>query len=227
MKTMMKVLAFLAIVAIVVNGEGYKFTQPKYPCAYEMKMSMKQDGKAEDYMTLKVNGRYLWMNSKKLDDMTVVYRPDINKKEDGVEMLLGAGIMDGECLVQYVSLKDYLEILSSTLESAFQGLDNYTWAHKEEGEYNGKKCTVYYDTEIDQGAIYVYEGYIYVVHSWSYDLIIENKWEAPMESFVLKECKKENSKLADTPSESYIFCAASNLKVAFITILVALLSALF
>ena len=28
----MKILAFLAIVAIVVNGEGYTFVQPKYPC---------------------------------------------------------------------------------------------------------------------------------------------------------------------------------------------------
>ena len=160
-------------------------------------------------------------------EMTTVFRPEITKNVDGVEMQAAAAVMDGKCSSIFVDPQDCLDYVNDILKSTFAGLDNHTWEYKEEAEYNGKKCTVYYDYSIDYIAIYVHEGYIHVVRGGSIDVIIENKWEAPMESFVLKNCWKENKKFSQTPSKSYIFCDASNLKVAFIAVIVALLSAIF
>jgi len=86
--------------------------------------------------------------------------------------------------------------------------------------------------EDDDKSIYVYEDRVYGMVEREYEYVFEYKWEAPMEDFALSkkdypDCVKKEKKLTDVPSEDYIMCAASSLKVAFVALFAALLAALF
>jgi len=164
------------------------------------------------------------------DKITSIYRSDMTKEKDKKEMIAIAAASDGKCKgSDYAPLDDYFEVLKTYSETVFDELKDVTWKNKKEDvKFKGKKCTAYYNDDIDGSAIYVYDGYLYAVHSSSDDTtILEYEWDVPMDTFVLKDCKSEDKRFAETPSEDFVFCASNSVKVAFVAILVALLSALF
>jgi len=156
--------------------------------------------------------------------MYVCYRPDITKKVSGVEMIAAAAQYAKTCVSDYAPMEDYLKFLDGMSDTMFGSLEDVEWEHKKDGEYDGKKCTVYYDEDEKDYALYVKDDYPYAFHTQSQDLIFDFEWEAPMDKFVLEDCKGD---FAKTPSKDYIFCAASTVKVAVVAVLAALLSALF
>jgi len=132
------------------------------------------------------------------------------------------GVMENSELIYFIDA--YSRILLGYV-------DDKDWDHKETKTWRGKKCTHYYDDDDDE-SIYVYDGRIYGFISRREEVVFEYEWEASMEEFVLKEkdypaCVKENKKVTEVPSEDYIFCAASSVKVAFVAIVAALVSSLF
>ena len=137
------------------------------------------------------------------------------------------------CSVTSLPVVEYMNASISTLEDIFDECAKIDFPQKTTGKYGNKKCDIYYDTKIDDFAVYVYEDYIYAIHSGEkddvYDLILDYTWKAPMKDFVFdhKECVEQEKKLAETPSDDFVLCAASNLRVAFFTLLVALVTILF
>ena len=221
---MMKAIACLALVAIVVSAGEYKFTQPKFPCAFQMKVV--SDGR--ELFSEVINGRFFKLVQYDAGVTSVgVSRSDITKKEGDVEKIAYANAKNGKCESGFVPLKDYLGVLKTYSEDIFAGMSDKTWKNKKNVTFNGKDCTAYYDDDIEEGAIYVYDGYIYAYADKFETTIFDFKLEAPLSEFVLEECKSENKKFAETPSEDYVFCSSSSVKVAFAAILVALLCAFF
>jgi hypothetical protein len=225
---MNKVLFVLAVVAVALVA-GEKFKPKKLPCAFELKLVQTIDKKKSDLMKITINGRYLRMKmsddrKRGDDDMYVCYRPDITKKESGVDMIGAAVTYGGKCETAYGPLKEYLKMLDEFSETMFYGVDEIDWEHKKDTKYDGESCTVYYDDDEKDYALYVKDDYPLALHTQGYDLKFEWEWEAPMDKFKMDSCDGDFKK---TPSEDYIFCAASSVKVALAALLVALVSALF
>jgi hypothetical protein len=222
---MFKTLAVLAVIVLAVSAEKYK--PPKLPCDYELKLIKKADSKSEDLIKLTINGRYLRMKMADDGDSDIyaVYRPDITKKEGGIEMIGVAASKGDDCKSDYTSLDAYLAFLKTLSGQIFGAVDYIDWKNKKEGEYDGEKCTVYYDDDEKDYALYVKDDYPLAMHAYDgTDLVFEWEWSAPMKKFKLDACKDDFGK---TPSDDYVFCAAASVKVAVVALLVALVSALF
>ena len=154
-------------------------------------------------------------------EIYAVYRPDITKKESGVEMIGVAASKGDECESDYTPWDPYLAYLKTLSGQIFGVVDNIDWKNKKEGKYDGEKCTVYYDDDEKDYALYVKDDYPIAMHAYSTDLIFDWEWSAPMKKFKLDACKDDFGK---TPSDDYVFCAAASVKVAVVALLVALVS---
>ena len=174
------------------------------------------------------NGRYFKLTRNDYDMVErVLLRPDIG----GGDNITGFEYTSDMCRVDYLDMEDFNYVLDTWGSRFFRYVNDKKWDHKESKKYKDKKCDHYYDDGNDE-SIYVYDDYVYVITEGEYDIMFEYKWEAPMEDFVLKEkdypkCVKENRKVAEIPSEDYVMCSASNVKIAILAIFVALVSALF
>jgi len=226
---MMKFVAVLAAVLVAVSASEY-FKQPRYPCAYQVNVKLYEGKKEYGTVLTEVNGRYMKFDlQEKEEDYNVMYllRPDIGG-EGNVTFFMG----DGEyCYVEPIEMEDAAYVTESLSNFILMYVDGKNWDHKKSETWRDKKCDHYYDDDDDE-SIYVYDGRIYGVTERHGEYVFEYKWEAPMEDFVLSKkdypnCVKQEKKVADVPSEDYIFCAASSLKVAFVALLAALLVALF
>ena len=226
---MNKVVFVLAVVAVAVLASE-KYKAPKLPCAYELKIKekSKSSSKASDVGKYTVNGRYLRMkieNSNDDSDIYGVYRPDIQKTDNGIDYIGIAATSDKKCESDWAPLKAYLLVLDGMYTSLFGGVNAISWDSKEEGaKYDGDKCTLYKNKALGIN-MYVKDDYPYVIQDSDGDEeIYEWSWSAPMSKFKLEDCSGDFGK---TPSSDYVFCAASSVKVAFVAVLAALLAALF
>lgn len=223
----MKFLAVIALVAVAVAAETYK-VEIKLPCEYEVKMKVKSGSVSLDAGKQYVNGRYMKQEVEAMGQKSIqLIRPDINKKEGDAEMIASVVFAAGMCNLNYVPVK--------TLFPDDEDENAMYYEHKEKQKYDGESCTAYWNgTSIDkEGGIFVCGDEIRCVRDVdggeTMDMIMEYEYDAPMEKFIIKEdaCTKIEKKLAEEPSEDFIMCAASSVKVAFVALLVALVSALF
>jgi hypothetical protein len=224
----MKFLAVIALVAVAVAAETYK-VNVKLPCEYEVKIKMKSKGVTADFGKTYVNGRYMKSETEVLGKKSItLYRPDINKKEGDTEKIASVSFALGVCTLDYVDVKTIFPDVDEEENTMY-------FENKEKQNYGDEKCTAYWNgTSIDKdGGIFVCDDELRCVRAVlageTTDTIMEYEYDAPMEKFVIKEdaCTKIEKKLAEEPSEDFIMCAASSVKVAFVALLVALVSALF
>jgi len=233
---MMKLFVVVALLAALVYADGYKIEQPKYPCDFSVKIYQKVDDKKTEYMKYKVNGRYMYYKTEADDDMKVetVVRPDIEKKVAGVDCIAQAAKTTVEgvsaCVVTYVPVDTVVGHTTSLLDEMLEDILKHTYKNKKSMKFDGKSCDAYYDDDVEEEAIFVYDDFVYGIRMGKGEEgILEYEWKAPMEEFVFdhKDCVAQEKKLADEPSEDYVFCAAASVKVALVALLVALVSALF
>jgi len=227
---MMKFVAVLALLLVAVSAREY-FKQPGYPCAYKVKMSVYEKGKKYAEYKSYVNGRYMKTKMTAEDDedynAVILVRPDLGG-EGNFTVVSG---YEDYCYSSVLENEELSYFLQSYSRMFLMYVEDKNWDHKETKTWRDKKCDHYYDDDEDE-SIYVYDGRIYGYVERSDEVVVEYEWEAPMEEFVLKEkdfpdCVKENKKVTEVPSEDYIFCAASSVKVAFVAIVAALVSSLF
>jgi len=212
---MMKIFAALAVIAIAVSAETYNYTAPKLPCAYQLKVSTRETGgELEELMTLARNDDFIYMKMTSDDEvMHVIYRPDITTKKDGEDMIGAAVSKDGECESDYYPKSEYKQLLNTLYDTLFGTINKLTWDSKNETKYEGKKCTLYYNSDYGYG-LYVYEDYPYVIAAGSTEQIYEWEWDIPLDKFKLKECEGKFSK---APSSEYSKCAGIESSDASIT----------
>jgi len=237
---MMKVFAVLALLVLAVAAD-YKLKQPDYPCAFQLEVISKKGDEKNTELEFAVNGRYAWYKKEEEDGMAeVLYRPDITDTKAGVKFMICATKMTvgskETCTAIYVKTDRVVDHTVDVVTALLSDVVGAKFENKDSEKYDGKKCDVYYNDDKEEFAVYVYDEYVYAIHhredDVDYDLIFDYTWNAPLSLFVFdekdhKDCVKKYESLADTPSVDYIFCAASNLKVAFVALLVALVSALF
>jgi len=139
---------------------------------------------------------------------------------------------DDECYVEQIDLKvlAYYQNIYTTFITMY--VNDKDWDHKETKTYRKKKCDHYYDDDDEEGSIYVYDGRIFAVVAHETEFVIEYEDKAPMEDFVMSKknypkCVEKDKRVAEVPSDDYVFCAASSVKVAIVAIVAALFSALF
>jgi len=227
---MMKFVVVLALVLVAVSA-GNKFKQPKMPCDYKIDAKIYEDKKKTADYVVEFNGRYFKLAAK--DDRekyVMLLRPDIGS--DG--NMTAFFSEDDECEVEEVTMDEFKYIANIYSNLFWLYYDDKDWDHKEDKKYRDKKCVHYYDDDKDEPSIYVYDDYIYGVVSGEEDFeyVLEYTWKAPMDDFVMSKkdypkCYDKEKKVADTPSEDYVMCAASSVKIAFVAMLVALVAALF
>ena len=226
----MKFVAVFALMLVAVSA-SYYFKQPKFPCAYQIKIKLYEDKKEVGKYSVEMNGRYAMASFEFKDegyDDTYLVRPDIGGK-DNATLILGD---KDNCYVYTIEMEEANYFTHNIGNLVLMYVDGRNWEKKKSEEWRGKKCDHYYDDDDDDESIYIYDDRIYGMVDRRYEYVFEYKWEAPMEDFVMKEkdfpqCAKQEQKITEVPSEDYIMCAASSLKVAFAAILVALLAALF
>jgi len=225
---MMKFVAVLALVLVAVSAKE-KFKQPKMPCDFTLTYTGYEDGKKLAQYIIEINGRYLKIDVKVDGEKAVsLLRPDIVK--DGKVTAFGAA--DGDCEVEEITEEEMKYVLAMYTTELFEYAGDKEWDHKESKKWRDKKCDHYYDDEKDSMEIYVYDGYLYGMVYDEDEAVFEYEWKAPMKDFVLSKkdypkCYDKEKKVADTPSDDYVMCAASSVKIAFVAMLVALLAALF
>jgi len=225
----MRFVAVLALLLVAVSAKEH-FKQPKYPCAYNIKISVSEKGEKVEEFKIYVNGRYLKMKmtSEERDySSALLLRPDIGGEGNCTLM----NSFKDYCYPIVVETKEASYIINTYSVLFLMYVDDKDWDHKETKTWRGKKCDHYYDDDDDE-SIYVYDGRIYGYAERSDEITFEYEWEAPMEEFVMKEkdypyCVEAVKEVSEVPSEDYIFCAASSVKVAFVAIVVALVSSLF
>ena len=224
---MMKFVAILALFAVAVSAESFTYKLPKFPCAYQMTVETFEKDKSLGKTIVELNGRYMLVHND--GKLSGVARPDI-LKEGNVSLFT---VDSDDCEIEYMSVDEYVGLLDQYLKALFSGVDGKKWDHKKSEEFRGKKCDHYYDDNKNSGNLYVIDDYPYAISGEvDYVAVMEYKWEAPMKDFVLSKkdypkCYDKEKKVADEPSEDYIMCEASSIKIAFVAIFVALISALF
>jgi len=227
---MMKFVAVLALLLVAVSAKEH-FKQPKFPCAYEMKMSASDGDESYGEYKLYMNGRYVKLKVTSEEEKgyngVLLVRPDLGG-EGKFTVFEGFGEY---CYSAVMDNKDLPYFLDSYGKVFLEYADDKDWDHKETKTWKGKKCTHYYDDDEDE-SIYVYDDRVYGYVENDFVIVFEYEWKASMDEFVLKEkdypeCVKENKKVTEVPSDDYVFCAASSLKVAFVAVVAALVSSLF
>ena len=225
---MMKFVAFLALVLVAVSAKNH-FKQPKMSCAYKLNVKVYEDGKWSGEDMVEFNGRYFKIVSKREETFLGLLRPDIG----GEDNLTVFSHERSECEVEEVTMDDFKYVSEMYSNLFWLYVNDQDWDHKKDEKFKDKKCVHYYNDKNDEGSIYVYDDYIYaVVYDDKNYYTLEYEWKAPMEDFVLSKkdypkCYDKEKKVADEPSEDYIMCAASSVKIAFVAMVAALLAALF
>jgi len=208
---MMKIFIVVAIVAIVACAGEYTYKLPEHPCAYEMKFLTKQNGgKAKESTTYAINDHFLYakinMDSNPDNFTYYIYRPDITKNE-GEREKIGLVVIEGDvCTVDFDSLAEYTRSLDDLYSGLFHELNNTTWENKKNTEYDDQKCVVYYDDDIDVGALFVLDGFPFVYRHGETDYIVQWNWDVPLSKFKHEGCEEEFTK---TPSAKYSKCSTT------------------
>ena len=186
---------------------------------------------------MEFNGRYFkmayWIDE---EDNLVLVRPDIS---DG-ENVTSFHAVDSLCDVGELGEEEFAYLLDAYSRFLWAKVDDRDWDHKESKEYKKKKCDHYYNDDDVNESIYVHDNHFYGIFRDGKETVLSFEWEAPMKDFVFSEknypnCVYKEKKVADVPSSD---CAvskpsasstdvANSIHVAFITILVAVISALF
>jgi len=204
----MKIFCALAVIAIVVSA--YKYTVPKFPCAFQMWTSIKENGgEPEEHSKRTVNDHFLRVKGfPKGVEMHTLYRVDITKEVNGTQMIGTAILRNGTCQTDWVSMDSFLELFNGLYDEWFGNLNKATWKNKDDGvEYYNKNCTVYYNDDLNKMALYVYEDYPFVIRTGGNESIIEWEWEIPLDRFKLEECGGD---FAKTPDAKYSHCDSSS-----------------
>ena len=204
----MKSFAVFALAIVICAGE-YTYKAPKLPCAFEMKLSTKaNESEPVENAKYVLNDNFVYVEMLSSDfSIRYIYRPDITEKDSSGEDMIGLAMIQQEkCSTEYISKDDVESALEDFRSSALSEWDRKTWSHKENTTYNGKKCVVYYNADINTRALQVYDDYPYVLREDGYETIIDLKWEAPMDTFKLKDCKSD---FAKTPSAKYSKCSTT------------------
>jgi len=228
---MMNFAVVLALCILAGSAAEYTFKQPKLPCAFRMNTTTYLGEDKTGERVVEFNGRYFWyLSNIGYGDTIYLLRPDITKGDKITGFSVSSDSV--ECSVVEKGLEECTRVRDDFGDNSFDWLNNKTWKNKESKTWKGKKCDHYYDDDPEGPSIYVNDGYLYGKIQEIYDLVYEYKWEAPMEDFVMSnevypKCVAKEKKVADVPSEKYAACEASYLKVAFVAILVALVSSLF
>jgi len=223
---MMKFVAVLALVLVAVSAKNH-FKQPKMPCDYTLTYTGYEDDKKLGQYIIKFNGRYFKLDMNADDEKGVMLlRPDIGKSGTGFSAY------DGDCEVEELTEEEVKYIIEIYGSEIFSYVNDKDWDNKDSKKWRGKKCDHYYDDEKYGVELYVYDDHIYGMASDEMEVTFEYEWKAPMSDFVLSKkdypkCYDKEKKVADTPSDDYVMCAASSVKIAFVAMLVALLAALF
>ena len=221
----MKFVVFLALVVVAVSAKDYTYNMPKFPCSYQMTITSYDDGKKDDSEQVEFSGRYYKFSRD--DKIVGVIRPDLGK--DG-SLLFFDSVSSG-CSVEEMEMEVLQYLIDRHTNRLFAYVANKTWDHKDSETYRDKKCDHYYNDE-DSRSIYVHDDHIYAIREEDRELVFEYKWKAPMEDFVLSKkdypkCYEKEKRVADVPSEDYIFCAASTVKIAFVAVVAAIANSLF
>ena len=202
---MMKIIAALAVIAVcAVASEEYK--PPALPCAFQLKTSWRKDGgRIEDLDEMIVNDRFLIMKIENRDynDTYALYRVDITKTERDREMI-GVGIIEGgKCDTDWESLGKYLEVLKKDFDSIFWKLSSISWDTKNETEYDGKNCTLYYN-EMENISLFVRDDFPIAQTYNTTEMWYEWEWDAPLDKFKEELCKGD---FAKAPEAKYSNCS--------------------
>jgi len=228
---MMKFVAVLALIAVAVSAKEH-FKQPQLPCAWTQDITMYEGEKKVGSYHIEMNGRYMKLEGKDGDEekYMLLVRADIGN-DDNVT-IFEMDEEDDECYVEQIDLKElaYYENIYSNLLTLY--VYDKDWDHKETKTYRKKKCDYYYDDDDEEGSIYVYDGRIFAVLAHEMESVIEYEDKAPMEDFVISKknypkCVEKDKKVAEVPSDDFVFCAASSVKVAIVAVVAAVFSALF
>ena len=224
----MRFISVIALVVVVCAADNH-FKQPKFPCAYQMELTWYRGESKVRQDNVEFNGRYCKVHMKvDVYEVVALLRPDIG----GGENMTGFQFMDGECEMEHVGMEEFAYVVDTYGSGMFRAVDDKKWDHKEKKTWRGQKCDHYYNDKKDSVSIYVYDDHIYGLVEEDYEVTVKYKWEAPMKDFVLSKkdypkCYEKDKKVAEEPSEDYVFCTASTMKVAFLAVFVALVSALF
>jgi len=208
-----------------VCAEDITFKQPKFPCAFQMRITEYEEKKEVFAHDIEFNGRYFKLTRN--GDFAALLRPDI-----GGEDKLAAFTPKGkDCDYGEVGMDVLKYVIDSYSEGFFLTVNAKKWEHKKTETWRGKECTHYYDDDKDHESIYVYDDHIYGIVHQEEDIVFEYTWEAPMDDFTMSKkdfplCVEREKRVAEVPSEDYVFCAAASVKIAFVAVLAALISAL-
>ena len=228
---MIKFVAFVALVLVAVSAKEY-FKQPQMPCAYRMMIDIYEYKQKLGKYDIKYNGRYLKVEAEaEKEKYLILLRPDLGKNGNSTMTFYSSD--DDECEVMQVEKEiadEYLEIYSTAV---LLYADDKKWDNKVTKTYRNKKCDLYYDDDDeDDMKLYVYDDHIFAIVGQSFEYVFEYEYKAPMSDFTISKkdygkCYEKEKKISDKPSEDYIMCAASSVKVALVAIFVALVSTLF
>jgi len=225
----MKFAAVLALIVVAVSAANH-FKQPKMPCAWTQDIDVYRRGGKYAHYRVEMNGRFMKFTGNEDDDETYA---ELVRSDIGNDGNVTFFYMDGsDCVVEELELNDlaYLQDMYTYIGMMYEY--DKDWDHKKTETYRDKKCDYYYDDEPEEGNIYVYEGRIFAVVREKFEFVIEYKDEAPMDVFVMSEkdfpkCVEKDKKVAEVPSDDFVFCAASSMKVAIVAVVAAVISALF
>jgi len=134
-------------------------------------------------------------------------------KQSGKRMVPYFIIDDGKCHPGQYDV-DELDLLHESIDDLTKQYSNKTYDNKESKTINGKLCDCYYNDD-DTEVVYVYNDYVYHVHTNVTDTTFEYTWDAPeMSEFKLdrskdSSCRSQDSRAYETPSEDFIHCPNS------------------
>jgi hypothetical protein len=210
---MNKLFVALAVFAVAVFAKSYQYTPPELPCSYEVKMKFKNEKDSSYLGKFTVFGQFLRLKIEDDNaDVYMVYRPDIteegNKKKIGAAMVTKTDDDEFCNLTTYVELATVEKTLKSIPDALFSTIESLTWQHKEDVEYDGDECTVYYDDDVEKFALYICDDYPVLFHAIDdkgADQNITYEWDfkISLKDFRLKACDGD---YAETPDEKYVVC---------------------
>jgi len=223
---------FILLSACALMASAYYYTIPPAPCAWKMTREIQTINSYEKEVTY-ARGSYFKQETYDYDGNLIsatVYRPDYATFGS-----CAAFYFDGlSCSVSTTSFTaaNYYSVLR---------LGSKNFQYVEEGEFNGKKCRIYYDNyngvpDKNYSAVYVdSDGYVIgrtsrlddpemnTNYTYSYGTYV------PMSEFTFSRSKVyacSDERIFSTPSSYYSQCSASTTGAVFAVVVAAIASAL-
>jgi len=164
---------------------------------------------SSNVIELKSFGRFFY---ERVGIITTVSRPDIHKTVDGTDMMGIFSTWTGDCTMTYGETDRKVESFLSTVAEYSAPYNNKKYNFKETKMIDNKTCDCYYDRDPNVEAVYVYEDFIYRIHTKNNDIIFDYSWSEPkMSDFKFDkdespECEDYDDKIFSTPSKDYSNC---------------------